>query len=129
MTIRRRLVRATRRRRPWWRTTISLLRTIQLILGLPPMSQFDAAAAPMITAFRDTPTLMPYDALQPQQSLAEVNQKNAYRAKDSAELALDRPDEADAQILNAILWHAVKGTHVPMPRPKTAFRSHPLQDD
>ena len=83
----------------------------------------------LITAFRDTPTLMPYDALQPQQSLAEVNQKNAYRAKDSDELALDRPDEADAQILNAILWHAVKGTHVPMPRPKTVFRSHPLQDD
>ena len=110
-------------------STVSMLRTIELILGLPPMSQFDAAAAPMITAFRDTPTLMPYDALQPQQSLAEVNSKNAYRAKDSDELALDRPDEADAQILNAILWHAVKGTHVPMPRPKTAFRSHPLQDD
>jgi hypothetical protein len=110
-------------------STVSMLRTIELILGLPPMSQFDAAAAPMITAFRDTPTLMPYDALQPQQSLAEVNPKNAYRAKDSDELALDRPDEADAQILNAILWHAVKGTHVPMPPPKTAFRSHPLQDD
>ena len=44
-------------------------------------------------------------------------------------LALDRPDAADAQILNAILWHAIKGTHAPMPRSTTAFRSHPLQDD
>ena len=110
-------------------STVSMLRTIELVLGLPPMSQFDAAAAPMIAAFSDTPTLMPYNALQPKQSLSEVNQKNAHRAKDSNELALDRPDEADAQTLNAILWHAVKGTHVPMPRPKTAFRSHPLQDN
>jgi len=110
-------------------STVSMLRTIELVLGLPPMSQFDTAAAPMIAAFSDTPTLMPYNALQPKQSLSEVNQKNAHRAKDSNELALDRPDEADAQTLNAILWHAVKGTHVPMPRPKTAFRSHPLQDD
>ncbi len=110
-------------------STVSMLRTIELILGLPPMSQFDAAAAPMMTAFSDTPTLTPYDVLQPKQALGEVNQKNAYRAKDSKDLALDRPDEADARILNAILWHAVKGTHVPMPRPKTAFRSHPLQDN
>jgi len=110
-------------------STVSMLRTIELTLGLPPMSQFDAAAAPMITAFSDTPTLMPYDAVQPKQPLGEINQKNAYRAKDAIALALDRPDEADAQILNAILWHAVKGKHVPMPRPKTAFRSHPLQDD
>jgi hypothetical protein len=110
-------------------STVSMLRTIELILGLPPMSQFDAAAAPMITAFSDTPTLVPYDALQPKQSLSEVNQKNAYRAKDAMALALDRPDEADAQILNAILWHAVQGEHVPMPRPTTAFRSRPLQDD
>jgi len=110
-------------------STVSMLRTIELILGLPPMSQFDAAAAPMIAAFSDTRTLTPYDVLQPNQSLGEVNQKNAYRAKDSNELPLDRPDEADAQILNAILWHTVKGTHAPMPRSKTAFRSHPLQDD
>jgi hypothetical protein len=61
--------------------------------------------------------------------LSEVNQKGAYRAKDADELALDRPDEADAQILNAILWHAIKGSQVAMPGPKTAFRSHPLQDD
>ncbi len=108
-------------------STVSMLRTMELILGLPPMSQFDAASAPMITAFQDTPTLTPYEALKPNQSLGEVNQKNAYRAEDSKELALDRPDEADAQILNAILWHAVKGAHVPLPRPKTALRSHPLR--
>jgi YVTN family beta-propeller protein len=110
-------------------STVSILRTIELILGLPPMSQFDAAAAPMIAAFGDTPDLTPYDLLQPGQSLSEVNPQDAYRARDAMALALDRPDEADAQILNAILWHAIKGTHAPMPRSTTAFRSHPLQDD
>src|SRR5262249_40121797 len=54
-------------------STVSILRTIELILGLPPMSQFDAAAAPMIAAFGDTPDLTPYDLLQPGQSLSEVN--------------------------------------------------------
>ncbi len=110
-------------------STVSILRTIELILGLPPMSQFDAAAAPMIAAFGDTPNLTPYDLLQPGQSLSEINPKNAYRARDAMALALDRPDEADAQILNTILWHAIKGTHVPMPRPTTAFRPPPFQDD
>jgi hypothetical protein len=62
-------------------STVSMLRTIELILGLPPMSQFDAAAAPMITVFSDTPTVSPYKAVQPQQSLSEINPKNAIAPK------------------------------------------------
>src|SRR5262249_31316815 len=110
-------------------STVSMLRTIELVLGLPPMSQFDAAAAPMITAFRDQATLMPYTALTPKQSLGEKNQPGAFRARDAMALRLERPDEADEEILNQIVWHSIKGENVQMPRPKTAFRSRPLKED
>jgi hypothetical protein len=110
-------------------STVSMLRTIELILGLAPMSQFDAAALPMVGAFNDASTLTPYSVLKPRQPLNEFNQRNAYRARDAQTLALDRPDEADEEVLNALVWHAIKGPDVPMPAPKTAFRRHPLRDD
>jgi YVTN family beta-propeller protein len=110
-------------------STVSMLRTIELILGLAPMSQFDVAATPMLAAFTDTATLTPYGALRPKQALDELNGRGAYRARDSMALALDRVDEADEERFNAILWHAIKGPEVPMPPAKTAFRTHPLRDD
>ncbi len=110
-------------------STVSMLRTLELILGLPPMSQFDAAATPMFAAFTDTPTLTPYAARLPRQSLTELNQADAFRATDAQALALDRADEADEKVFNDILWHAIKGPDVPMPPVKTAFRSHPLRDE
>ena len=110
-------------------STVSMLRTVELILGLAPMSQFDAAATPMLAAFTDTATLAPYAALRPKQALNEINRTSAYRAGDTLALALDRPDEADEEVFNTILWHAIKGPEAAMPPPKTAFRPHPLQDD
>jgi len=110
-------------------STVSMLRTMELILGLAPMSQFDAAATPMVAAFTDTPNLAPYRVLRPQQSLTERNTAHAYRARDSQALALDRADEANEEMLNAILWGAIKGPSVPMPKAKTAFRSPPGRDD
>lgn len=105
-------------------STVSMLRTVELILGLAPMSQFDAAATPMLAAFTDTPAAAPYSALRPKHALNDVNQPSAYRAGEA--LALDRPDESDEQVLNAILWHAIKGPEAPMPRAKTAFRPRPF---
>jgi YVTN family beta-propeller protein len=110
-------------------STVSMLRTIELILGLAAMSQFDAAATPMLAAFTDTPGLAPYRAISPTQALDEVNPPGAHRAREALALALDRPDEANAEIFNRILWQAIKGPAVAMPPAKTAFRSHPLQDD
>jgi phospholipase C len=110
-------------------STVSVLRTIELILGLGPMSQFDAAATPLVAAFTDTPTITPYAALRPHQALTERNQVNAYRARDALALRLDRPDEADEEILNDIVWHAIKGPAVPMPAAKSASRSRPLNGD
>jgi YVTN family beta-propeller protein len=110
-------------------STVSMLRTIELILGLPPMSQFDAAAAPMVAAFTDTPVLTPYRALTPAQRLDEANRADAYGAEESLRLVLDRVDAADEPRFNALLWHAIKGADVPMPPVKTMFRPHSLRGD
>ena len=83
----------------------------------------------MVAAFSDGPILTPYRALQPKQALGERNTRDAYRARDSEALKLDRVDEADEQTFNVILWHAIKGPHVPMPLPRTAFRAPPGRDD
>jgi YVTN family beta-propeller protein len=110
-------------------STVSMLRTIELILGLPPMSQFDAAALPMLRPFTDTPRPLPYRARAPRQQRDEVNRADAYGAAESAALDLDEPDRADEARFNAILWHAIKGPNVPVPTPKTVFRRAPPDDD
>jgi hypothetical protein len=104
-------------------STVSMLRTMELMLGLPPMTQFDAAATPMMAAFQDTPDLTPYQAVMPKQPLDQMNASSAYRQQDSQALDLSREDRADMATFNDIIWHSVKGKNVPMPVPKTAF--HP----
>jgi YVTN family beta-propeller protein len=104
-------------------STVSMLRTMELMLSLPPMTQFDAAATPMVAAFQDTPDLTPYTAVTPRQSLNEMNAAAAYRQQDSQALDLSREDRADMATFNDIIWHAVKGENVAMPAPRTAFRT------
>jgi len=108
-------------------STVSMLRTLELMLGLSPMTQFDAEATPMFSAFTDTPDLTPYTAIVPAQPLDEMNPADAYRAKDS--LALDLEEEADQfsradeQTFNQILWGAIKGPNIAMPTPINSFRT------
>ena len=108
-------------------STVSLLRTLELMLGLPPMTQFDAEATPMFAAFTDTPDLTPYTAITPKQPLDELNPADAYRAEDSLALNLegeaDQFSRADEQTFNEILWGAVKGTELAMPEPINSFRT------
>ena len=114
-------------------STVSMLRTLELMLGLPPMSQFDAEATPMSNAFTDIPDLTPYQAIVPKQPLDELNPEDAYRAEDSLALNLDEEADqfslAEEQIFNEILWGAIKGSEIAMPTPTTSMRSvriHPL---
>jgi DNA-binding beta-propeller fold protein YncE len=102
-------------------TQASVLRTIEILLGLPPMSAYDAGARPLTAAFRETPDLQPYDALPAQIDLGEKNPRTAYRAADSARLDFAQADRADEGELNDILWHAVKGAHA-TPPPYGLFR-------
>lgn len=104
--------------------TTSLVRTIELILGLPPMNQLDATATPMFDCFTNVPDLTPFNAVRNRVPLDQLNpepkkisdpllRKDAYV---SARLPLEKPDQCPEDQLNRILWHALKGTHQPYPQ-------------
>ena len=96
-------------------TQASVLRTIEILLGLSPMSAYDAGAPPLSEAFTATPNLAPYDALPARYDVHTKNGATAYRAADSARMRFDVADAVDADELNDILWHAVKGPHAAPP--------------
>jgi DNA-binding beta-propeller fold protein YncE len=96
-------------------TTSGMLRTIELILGLPPMSQYDAAAIPMYRSFQAQPDLRPFAALPARVPTEERNASNAYGAEASAAMDFDEADEAPDQELNEIIWRSVRGADSPMP--------------
>jgi YVTN family beta-propeller protein len=98
-------------------TTASTLRTIELILGLPPMSQYDAAATPLRGAFMAKPDLRPYAARPARIALDERNDPEAWGAEASAAMNLDEPDRAPDRALNEIVWKSVRGAGSPMPPP------------
>lgn len=90
-------------------STSSVLRTIETILGIAPLSRYDAGAAPLASAFRDTPDLTPFDVVAAQTDLEAKNKATAYRAADSDQLDFAHADEVDDGTLNDILWGSVKG--------------------
>jgi hypothetical protein len=94
----------------------SILRTIELILGLPPMNQFDLVATPMHDCFADKPDFTPYTALPNQIPLNEMNPKIAtlegrqkHWAKESMKIPLADVDMGDAKVFSRVLWYSVKG--------------------
>jgi YVTN family beta-propeller protein len=106
---------------------ISMVRTMELILGLPHMNQLDLAAEPMVDCFQGKADLRPYSALPNRIPLDEMNPplralKGAQRfwAEQSMELDFEDVDRADEDTLNRILWHSVKGYSVPYPRRSTS---------
>jgi YVTN family beta-propeller protein len=106
--------------------TVSVIRTMELILGLPPLSQYDAAAAPMFNSFTNVADLTPYDHLPAQIDLEAVNAATAYGAYRSKAMDFSEYDRIDDFELNEILWHAVMGADAPEPpavRRAIAFRA------
>lgn len=101
----------------------SMLRTIELILGIPPMNQMDATATPMFDCFTNTPDFAAYTVVPNQVPLDEMNPspkeiKNAQLRRDayvSAKLPLDKEDQCPEDVFNQILWRAAKGPNVPYP--------------
>ncbi len=96
-------------------TTVSMIRTMELILGLEPLSQFDAAANPMFACFTDKPDLTPYSAEDARIDLEAKNGRLAYGAERSMKMDFSEYDKIDDFELNEILWRAVKGPHAPLP--------------
>ena len=99
-------------------STSSMLRTIELILGLKPMSQFDAAARPMFNAFQPQPDLNSYAAKLANFDLDEKNSKQAWGGQIKMNFA--REDAADDLLLNEIVWRSVRGPYSTMPAPVRA---------
>ena len=112
-------------------STSSMLRTIELILGLQPMSQFDAAAMPMWNTFAAHADLAPYTARPAQADLEARNPKFGWGARESQKMDFSEPDRADDIVLNEIVWRSVRGPDSPMPAPVRAafFKAHPKTDD
>lgn len=110
-------------------STTSMLRTMELILGLEPMSQFDAAARPMFNCFTATPDTAPYKKKPARVSLTEKNGDKAPMVKESAKLDLTHEDANPDVAFNEIIWKSVKGADSAMPPPVRAAYIKPIKDD
>jgi DNA-binding beta-propeller fold protein YncE len=95
--------------------TTSMLRTMELILHLRPMTHFDAGARPMFAAFAQQPSVTPYQAEKPRISLEDRNPANSPTASRSARLDFTKEDLNDDDDFNDILWRAIRGTEPPPP--------------
>ena len=103
-------------------STSSMLRTMELILGLGPMSQFDASARPMYGSFAPEIDPRPFEAMPPRVDLGETNLDTAWGADLSERLDLSVEDAADDLLFNEIIWRSVRGPDSPMPAPvRSAF--------
>jgi hypothetical protein len=101
-------------------STSSMLRTMELILGLDPMSQFDASARPMWASFTAEPDLTPFTTLPARIDIKATTDETAWGAEASEKLDLSREDAADDIVFNEIIWKSVKGADSPMPPPVRA---------
>jgi DNA-binding beta-propeller fold protein YncE len=101
-------------------STSSMLRTMELILGLKPMSQFDATARPMFASFQSRPNLRSYQTHPANVDLNERNGQLAWGARLSRTMDFTREDAADDLLLNEVVWRSVRGADSPMPAPKRA---------
>jgi DNA-binding beta-propeller fold protein YncE len=101
---------------------INMVRTMENILGIPPMNQFDMLAEPMFDCFTETPDFTPYKAVKNNIPLDELNPpleslngEKRYWAEKSMEQDLDDYDRIDEDTFNRIIWHAMKGYNRPYP--------------
>jgi len=101
-------------------STASMLRTMELILGMKPMSQFDAAARPMYASFAEKPDLTPYAHEAARVDLEEKNQVGAWGQEMSDKFNLAVEDAADDLLFNEVIWRSVRGANSPMPAPVRA---------
>lgn len=101
-------------------STTSMLRTIELILGLPPMSQHDAAATPMWRSFTSTADVKPFKALPNNVNLGDKNIAINEWQRRSELFDLTKEDAVNDVEFNMVLWHGIKGGHIPFPAPRRA---------
>jgi DNA-binding beta-propeller fold protein YncE len=96
-------------------STSGMLRTIELILGMQPMSQFDAAATPMFNCFQPAADTRPYEALPPGVNIEETNTRMAWGS--GLQMNFAQEDATDEILLNEAVWKSVRGADSSMPAP------------
>jgi len=97
-------------------TTSSMLRTIELILGLPPMSQYDAAANVMFNSFTINPDTSSYTVVQPKININARNPIGSYGQLLIEHMDLNHADRVPDRLFNEIIWKSIKKTEMPVPR-------------
>jgi hypothetical protein len=110
-------------------STSSVLRTIELILGLPPMTQFDAAAEPMWRCFNTSATHPPFKAVP---NLIDLNLKNKEEnrfSRLSEKFDFSKEDRIPDAQFNEVIWAAIKGLNTPCPPPVHGAFFTPEKDD
>ena len=112
-------------------TTCGVLRTMELLLGLPPMSQYDSAATPMYNAFTATPSLAPFTHVAARVPLTEHNDWNTPGAAASLRMDFSAADLAPDLELNQIIWETIRGRGSVMPPPRRSGLVRPIaaEDD
>ncbi|HVJ80914.1 MAG TPA: phosphoesterase, partial [Planctomycetia bacterium] len=112
-------------------STSSMLRTMGLILGTKPLSQFDAAARPMYASFQPTLDLAPYAKVAPSVDIEARNLRTAWGAQKSLQFDLSKEDQADDIAFSEVIWKSVKGANSPLPAPVRAafFVGKPRGED
>jgi hypothetical protein len=101
-------------------SAVSMLRTMEMLLGLPAMSQYDAAAVPMWKLFQASPDGTPFRAKPNGIPIDEQNTILSYKARESMKMDLDEADDADEDELTEIVWRSVKGASSAVPARRTA---------
>jgi hypothetical protein len=99
-------------------STSSMLRTMELILGLPPMTQYDAAAEPMWRCFTSTADLTTFTSVPANVDLTEKNVAVNEWQRRSEDFNLSKEDAIPDMEFNIVLWHGLKGNHIPFPAPR-----------
>jgi YVTN family beta-propeller protein len=114
---------------------VSMVKTIEMIFGVPPMNLFDLIANDMRESFQPTPDLTPYEAVEPRQSIYERNPplealsgQRRQDAIDSSKMNWQEPDDVPTAQLNAILWRDSSGSEYPIwKRHSAAFNFGAMQ--
>jgi YVTN family beta-propeller protein len=101
-------------------STSSMLRTIELILGMRPMTQYDAAAEPMWRCFQKTADMRPFESVAANISLADKNLAVNEWQQRSEKFNFTREDAIPDMEFNAVLWYGIRGNDVPLPSPRRA---------
>jgi hypothetical protein len=101
-------------------STSSMLRTMELILGMPPMTQYDAAAESMWRCFSSTPNSNSFTSLPAQIDITKKNVAINEWQRRSEKFDFSKEDAIPDMEFNLVLWHGIKGDNVPLPAPKRA---------